>query len=82
MFNCICSALKVVVFFAIAIFVLVDIAEDNPQSLMSLAGLAIYIFLFYITSFNPAKVRGRVESNLEKYLQRAETLRNLFVMDK
>lgn len=48
--------LKIVVFFAIAIFVLVDIAEDNPQSLMSLAGLAIYIILFYITSFNPAKV--------------------------
>lgn len=62
MFNCICRILKIVVFFAIAIFVLVDIAEDNPQSLMSLAGLAIYIILFYITSFNPAKVGGRVES--------------------
>lgn len=62
MLNCICSILKIVVFFAIAIFVLVDIAEDNPQSLMSLAGLALYIILFYITSFNPAKVGCRVES--------------------
>lgn len=62
MLNCICSILKIVVFFAIAIFVLVDIAKDNPQSLMSLAGLALYIILFYITSFNPAKVGGRVES--------------------
>lgn len=62
MLNCICRILKIVVFFAIAIFVLVDIAKDNPQSLMSLAGLAIYIILFYITSFNPAKVGGRVES--------------------
>lgn len=62
MFNCICSILKIVVFFAIAIFVLVDIAKDNPQSLMSLAGLGLYIILFYITSFNPAKVGGRVES--------------------
>lgn len=62
MLNCICSILKIVVFFAIAIFVLVDIAKDNPQSLMSLAGLAIYIILFYITSFNPAKVGCRVES--------------------
>lgn len=62
MFNCICSILKIVVFFAIAIFVLVDIAKDNPQSLMSLAGLALYIILFYITSFNPAKVGCRVES--------------------
>lgn len=62
MLNCICSILKIVVFFAIAIFVLVDIAKDNPQSLMSLAGLALYIILFYITSFNPAKVGCRVES--------------------
>lgn len=62
MLNCICSILKIVVFFAIAIFVLVDIAKDNPQSLMSLAGLGLYIILFYITSFNPAKVGGRVES--------------------
>lgn len=48
--------LKVVVFFAIAIFVIVDVAIDNPQSLMSLAGLALYVILFYIFSVNPAKV--------------------------
>ncbi|XP_078321015.1 solute carrier family 28 member 3-like [Crassostrea virginica] len=48
--------LKIVVFLAIAIYVIVDVAIDNPQSLMSLAGLALYIIIFYCTSINPAKV--------------------------
>lgn len=48
--------LRVGVFIAIAVYVIIDIAIDHPQNLISVAGLALYIVIFYVTSANPAKV--------------------------
>ena len=38
-------------------YVVIDIALDRPENLVSVAGLAVYILVFYVTSVNPAKVR-------------------------
>ena len=38
------------------IYVIVEIAIKSPRNLISIAGMAVYILLFYIFSHNPAKV--------------------------
>ena len=44
----------------VIIFVLVDVfvVSEEPYNLVSAAGIIVYILLFYIFSYNPAKVRG------------------------
>ena len=42
---------------AIVVYVVLDIAIDHPQNLVSVAGLIIYVLVFYVTSVNPAKVK-------------------------
>ncbi|KAL4220155.1 hypothetical protein ACF0H5_020565 [Mactra antiquata] len=48
--------LRVGLFLGVAIYVTIDIAITQPRNLVSLAGLLVYLFLFYITSVNPARV--------------------------
>lgn len=40
----------------IVIFVIVDVAIDRPENLISALGMFVFILVFYITSKNPAKV--------------------------
>ncbi|KAL4220153.1 hypothetical protein ACF0H5_020565 [Mactra antiquata] len=48
--------LRVGLFLGVAIYVTIDIAITQPRNLVSLAGLLVYLFLFYITSVNPARI--------------------------
>lgn len=48
--------LRIGVFLAVVIYIIIDIAIKHPQNLISVAGLVIYIIIFYFTSKNPAKV--------------------------
>lgn len=48
--------LRVGVFIAVAVYIIIDIAIEHPKNLISVAGLVIYILIFYFTSKNPAKV--------------------------
>lgn len=48
--------LRVGVSAAVVAYVIVDIAIDHPGNLVSVAGLALYIIIFYLTSINPARV--------------------------
>ncbi|KAK3103289.1 hypothetical protein FSP39_018224 [Pinctada imbricata] len=41
------------------VYIIVDIALKTPRNLISLAGIAIFILLFFVFSFNPAKVKWR-----------------------
>ncbi|XP_056008146.1 solute carrier family 28 member 3-like isoform X3 [Ostrea edulis] len=41
------------------VFIIIFIARKNPRNLVSLGGLAVFIFLFYVFSHNPAKVNWR-----------------------
>ena len=38
------------------IYVIVEIAIKSPRNLISIAGMAVFILVFYIFSHNPAKV--------------------------
>ena len=38
------------------IYVIVEVAIESPRNLVSAAGMAFFILVFYITSHNPAKV--------------------------
>lgn len=49
--------LKIAAFLAIVVYVIIDVAIDHPQNLMSVAGLALYVIIFYVFSKNPAKVK-------------------------
>ncbi|KAK3102434.1 hypothetical protein FSP39_011350 [Pinctada imbricata] len=40
----------------IATYIIIDVLIDHPGNLLSLAGLALFIALFYVTSVNQAKV--------------------------
>ncbi|XP_061179837.1 solute carrier family 28 member 3-like [Saccostrea echinata] len=51
--------LMLAVFVALTVFIIVDVLLDYPQNAVSIAGLAIYIIIFYIFSKNPAKVNWR-----------------------
>ncbi|XP_045168651.2 solute carrier family 28 member 3-like [Mercenaria mercenaria] len=48
--------LRIGVFVTVIVYVILDIAIDHPQNLISVAGLILYILIFYITSVNPARV--------------------------
>lgn len=48
--------LRVGVFVAVTVYVIVDIAIDHPENLISVAGMCLYVIIFYITSINPARV--------------------------
>ncbi|XP_053373013.1 solute carrier family 28 member 3-like [Mercenaria mercenaria] len=48
--------LKIGVFAGVVAYIVIDIAIDHPQNLISVAGLVLYIIIFYITSVNPARV--------------------------
>ena len=42
------------------VFIIIDVALDNPEYLIALAGQAIFILLFFLFSINPAKVSGQL----------------------
>lgn len=44
------------VFIALAAYIIYDVLLDYPQNAISVAGLALYIIIFYVFSKNPAKV--------------------------
>lgn len=48
--------LRLGVFATIAVYIIIDVAMEHPENLMSLAGLFVYLLIFYITSVNPARV--------------------------
>ena len=48
--------LRIGVFALIVVYVIIDIALEHPGNLLTVAGLALYILIFYVTSVNPAKV--------------------------
>ncbi|KAK3578737.1 hypothetical protein CHS0354_010118 [Potamilus streckersoni] len=48
--------LKVGVFIFLIVYIILDVAIEQPRNLVSVAGLALYIIIFYFTSTNPAKV--------------------------
>lgn len=41
----------------IVIFVIADVAVKRPENLISAFGMVVMVTLFYIFSYNPAKVR-------------------------
>ncbi|ELU00517.1 hypothetical protein CAPTEDRAFT_181428 [Capitella teleta] len=43
----------------IVVFLIVEVALETPDNLLSLLGMVIYVFLLFIFSDNPAKVRWR-----------------------
>jgi hypothetical protein len=45
------------VFVSLTVYIIIDVLVDYPENAISVAGLAIYIILFYVFSKNPAKVR-------------------------
>ena len=47
----------VAVFLGLAAYIIYDVLIDYPQNAVSIAGLALYIIIFYIFSKNPAKVQ-------------------------
>uniref|UniRef100_A0A8W8LTB1 Sodium/nucleoside cotransporter n=1 Tax=Magallana gigas TaxID=29159 RepID=A0A8W8LTB1_MAGGI len=47
------------VFIALAAYIIYDVLLDYPQNAISVAGLALYIIIFYVFSKNPAKVKWR-----------------------
>lgn len=48
--------LMLAVFIALAAYIIYDVLLDYPQNAISIAGLALYIIIFYVFSKNPAKV--------------------------
>ena len=48
----------VAVFLGLAAYIIYDVLIDYPQNAVSIAGLALYIIIFYIFSKNPAKVQN------------------------
>lgn len=48
--------LKIGVFVGVVVYIILDIAIDHPQNMISVAGLVLYILIFYVTSVNPARV--------------------------
>ncbi|XP_061179839.1 solute carrier family 28 member 3-like [Saccostrea echinata] len=51
--------LMVAVFVILTAYIIYDVLLDYPQNAVSIAGLALYIIIFYIFSKNPAKVKWR-----------------------
>ena len=47
----------VAAFLVLAAYIIYDVLIDYPQNAVSIAGLALYIIIFYIFSKNPAKVQ-------------------------
>lgn len=41
------------------VYIVVDVAVDRPENLISLAGMVVFISLFFIFSYNPSKVKWR-----------------------
>ncbi|CAL1538783.1 unnamed protein product [Lymnaea stagnalis] len=41
------------------VYIVVDVALDRPENLISLAGMVVFIALFFIFSYNPSKVKWR-----------------------
>lgn len=48
--------LKFAVFVFSVVYIVIDVGLENPENLVSLAGLAAFVVIFYVTSHNPAKV--------------------------
>ncbi|KAL3831924.1 hypothetical protein ACJMK2_023614 [Sinanodonta woodiana] len=48
--------LKVGIVIILAIYIIIDIAIEQPRNLISVVGLLLYILIFYVTSVNPAKI--------------------------
>ena len=54
----------VAVFLGLAAYIIYDVLIDYPQNAVSIAGLALYIIIFYIFSKNPAKVQNIFRDNV------------------
>ncbi|WAQ94209.1 S28A1-like protein [Mya arenaria] len=50
------KVLRIAVFAFLVVYVVLDIAIEQPENLVSVAGLAIFLLIFYLTSVNPAMV--------------------------
>ncbi|XP_048753864.2 solute carrier family 28 member 3-like isoform X2 [Ostrea edulis] len=48
--------LMVAVFVSLSVYIILDVLLDYPQNAISIAGLLIYVFIFYVFSKSPAKV--------------------------
>ncbi|XP_052804830.1 solute carrier family 28 member 3-like [Mya arenaria] len=48
--------LRIAVFAFLVVYVVLDIAIEQPENLVSVAGLVIFLLIFYLTSVNPAMV--------------------------
>lgn len=46
----------VAVFVSLSVYIILDVLLDYPQNAISIAGLLIYVFIFYVFSKSPAKV--------------------------
>ncbi|XP_061179840.1 solute carrier family 28 member 3-like [Saccostrea echinata] len=51
--------LVVSVFVTLTVYIIIDVLLDFPQNSVSVAGLILYIIIFYVFSKNPAKVKWR-----------------------
>ncbi|KAK3594924.1 hypothetical protein CHS0354_009308 [Potamilus streckersoni] len=48
--------LKVGVVIFLVVYIVMDIAIEEPRNLISVAGLMLYVMIFYVTSVNPSKI--------------------------
>lgn len=48
-------------FAALVVYIVTDIAMDYPENLVSIAGVVLYILVFYVTSVNPARVNKTLD---------------------
>nr|KAG5700919.1 hypothetical protein BaRGS_034204 [Batillaria attramentaria] len=51
--------LAVAVVVCAIIYIIVEIARHKPENMISLGGMAAFLLLFYVFSYNPAKVQWR-----------------------
>ncbi|XP_062608441.1 solute carrier family 28 member 3-like [Saccostrea cucullata] len=51
--------LMVSVFVSLSVYIVIDVLLDYPQNSVSVAGLILYIIIFYVFSKSPAKVKWR-----------------------
>ncbi|KAK7087825.1 solute carrier family 28 member 3-like [Littorina saxatilis] len=51
--------LAVVVALSALIYIIVAVGQHHPRNLISLGGMAVFILLFYVFSYNPARVQWR-----------------------
>ncbi|KAJ8320515.1 hypothetical protein KUTeg_002102 [Tegillarca granosa] len=48
--------LRIIVFTVLIVYIIIDVALENPSNLTSVGGMAAYLVIMYLTSTNPSKV--------------------------